>query len=256
VACDDNSRLLHAYLDGELDLVRSLEIEEHLKTCTDCAQELRSHQTLRNGFRAAALYERAPAGLEARIRASLAREAGSNVRTMPTRGRAFLNWVAVAAAIALAVVLTMRFYPGRDGRKDSELLAEEITASHIRGLQPGHLLDVQSTDQHTVKPWFNGKIDFSPTVRDLTEAGYPLLGGRLDYVANHSTAVLVYQRRQHLIDVYIWPEEGKSALPGGAESLQGYHMICWVAGGMNSCAISDLNAAELGQFIELLRQQS
>jgi anti-sigma factor (TIGR02949 family) len=255
VACDDNARLLHAYLDGELDLVRSLEIEEHLKTCPDCAQELRSHQTLRRAFRSANLYERAPASLHSRIRASLAREAGAAAKRVVSIGRReFWNWVAVAAAIILAVLLVLRLFPGRDARLQSNLVAEEIVASHIRALQPGHLLDIPSTDQHTVKPWFNGKLDFSPPVRDLAEAGYPLIGGRLDYVARHPAAVLVYQRRQHLIDVFVWPGEGKPAPPKSEIASQGYNMLCWQSAGMDFCAVSDLNAAELQQFANLFQQ--
>jgi anti-sigma factor (TIGR02949 family) len=255
VACDNNSRLLHAYLDGELDLVRSLELEEHVKTCPDCAQELRSHQTLRHAFRASNLYERAPAGLQSRIRASLARETGLTAKpAVSITRREFWNWAAVAAAVVFVVLLTFRYFPGREAQTDSNLLAEEIVASHIRALQPGHLLDVQSTDQHTVKPWFNGKLDFSPPVRDLAEAGYPLIGGRLDYVARHPAAALVYQRRQHFIDVYVWPGEGKSAPPKSEISSQGYNMLCWQSAGMDFCAVSDLNSAELQQFAELLRQ--
>lgn len=255
MACDDNARILHAYLDGELDLVRSLEIEEHLKTCHDCAQELRSHQTLRRAFRSANLYDRAPAGLQSRIRASLAREADAGGQPIPvTSRRAFWNWAAVAAAIAIAVLLALRFLPGRDAGLESNLVAEEIVASHTRALQPGHLLDVQSTDQHTVKPWFNGKLDFSPPVRDLSEAGFPLIGGRLDYVARHPAAVLVYQRRLHLIDVFIWPGEGKPAPPKSEFASQGYNTICWQSSRMDFCAISDLNPAELHQFAELLQK--
>jgi anti-sigma factor RsiW len=255
VACDDNARLLHAYLDGELDLVRSLEIEEHLKTCPDCAQELRSHQTLRRAFRGSNLYERAPGGLQSSIRAALAREAGAPAKPIPVaRRREFWNWAAVAAAILLAVLLTLRFLPGREARLEANLVAEEIVASHIRALQPGHLLDVQSTDQHTVKPWFNGKVDFSPPVRELAEAGYPLLGGRLDYVGRHPAAVLVYQRRQHLIDVFIWPGEGKPAPPNFEIASQGYKMLCWQVSGMDFCAVSDLNSTELQQFVELLQK--
>ena len=180
MVCDDNARLLHGYLDGELDLVRSLEIEEHLKICPDCAQELWSQQTLRKAFRSSSLYERAPVGLADRIRASITGEATADaaeptsaenapakkatiVSMTPTplsSKRAAWNWLAVAAAILLMLTVTWRVVPGLSGRGNSDLLTEEIVSSHIRSLQPDHLFDVKSTDQHTVKPWFNGKLDF------------------------------------------------------------------------------------------------
>jgi anti-sigma factor (TIGR02949 family) len=250
VACDDNARLLHGYLDGELDLVRSLEIEEHLKTCPDCAQDLRSQQTLRKAFRSANLYDRAPRGLEARIRARLPRES----RVWLTPRREFWNWVAVAAAIAVAFLLGWRGLPGWSGRSQPPLLAQEVVASHIRSLQPGHLVDVESTDQHTVKPWFNGKLDFSPPVKDFAADGFPLIGGRLDYLEHRNVAVLVYQRRKHLINLYLWPDESGADTSPRSVSSEGYHMIFWQSGGMYFCAISDVNADELGQFVQLFRK--
>jgi anti-sigma factor RsiW len=271
VVCDDNARLLHGYLDGELDLVRSLEIEEHLKTCPDCAQELWNQQTLRKAFRSSSLYERAPDGLARKIRNSLAQaqakeqdapaapanapKAASNLTTMPsvTVKREVWNWLAVAAAILLAVLLTWRMLPGFAGRGNSDLLAKEIVSSHIRSLQPDHLYDVKSTDQHTVKPWFNGKLDFSPPVRDLAEDGYPLVGGRLDYVDHRAVAALVYQRRQHLINVFIWPEDKQGEPAKRMETLDGYNMIFWEHGGMYLCAVSDLNTGDLQQFTQLLQ---
>jgi anti-sigma factor RsiW len=265
VVCDDNSRLLHGYLDGELDLVRSLEIEEHLKTCPDCAQQLWNQQTLRKAFRSSSLYERAPSGLAERIRASISREdaqeSGAGPNTLPKTGpmpplsarRAAWNWLAVAAAIILAVLFTWRILPGLAGRGHSELLAQELVASHIRSLQPNHLFDVQSTDQHTVKPWFNGKLDFSPPVRDLAEDGYPLVGGRLDYIDHRAVAALIYQRRQHLINVFVWPEDKQTDNKLYSESRQGYNVIFWERGGMYLCAVSDLNTGELQQFTELLQ---
>jgi anti-sigma factor RsiW len=281
VVCDDNGRWLHGYLDGELDLVRSLEIEEHLKACADCAQELRSQQTLRKAFRAPGLYDRAPQGLEARIRASISREADgaeagpatpggpsaahgavpgeaprkADVVIMPTTPRrAALNWLAIAAAILLAALLGWRVVPGERGTSQDELLAQEIVASHIRSLQPGHLMDVESTDQHTVKPWFNGKLDFSPQVKDFAADGFPLVGGRLDYAAHRDVAALVYQRRQHLINVYEWPDDSGAERPVRAKSSQGYNMLLWQRGGMYFCAVSDLNSSELRQFIQLFQQ--
>ena len=275
MVCDDNVRLLHGYLDGELDLVRSLEIEEHLKVCPDCAQALWNQQTLRKAFRSSSLYDRAPAGLADRIRASIAREATADatetetaesapavkkatiVSMTPTSlssKRVVWNWLAVAAAVLLMFTVTWRVVPGLNGRGNSDLLTEEIVSSHIRSLQPDHLYDVKSTDQHTVKPWFNGKLDFSPPVRDLAEDGYPLVGGRLDYVDHRAVAALVYQRRQHLINVFIWPEDKGAGEPQRMKSVQGYNMIAWEANGMYHCAVSDLNKGELEQFTELLRK--
>ncbi|HKD62605.1 MAG TPA: anti-sigma factor [Candidatus Acidoferrales bacterium] len=280
MVCDDNARFLQGYLDGELDLVRSLEIEEHLKTCPDCAQELWNQQTLRKAFRSSSLYERAPARLADRIRASVAREATAGASTnaaanaAPTAEnapakkamivsmtpapisskRAAWNWLAVAAAVLLMLTVTWRIVPGLSWRGNSDLLTEEIVSSHIRSLQPDHLFDVKSTDQHTVKPWFNGKLDFSPPVRDLAEDGYPLVGGRLDYVDHRAVAALVYQRRQHLINVFIWPEGKESGQPARMKSVHGYNMVAWEANGMYHCAVSDLNRGELEQFAELLRK--
>lgn len=275
MVCDDNARLLHGYLDGELDLVRSLEIEEHLKVCPDCAQELWNQQTLRKAFRSSSLYERAPVGLADKIRASIAREGNADAASSATAEnapavkkatvvsmtptalsskRAAWNWLAVAAAVLLMFTVTWRVVPGLSGGGNSDLLTEEIVSSHIRSLQPDHLFDVKSTDQHTVKPWFNGKLDFSPPVRDLAEDGYPLVGGRLDYVDHRAVAALVYQRRQHLINVFVWPERKGSGEPQRMKSVQGYNMIAWEANGMYHCAVSDLNSGELEQFTELLRK--
>jgi len=169
VACENNERLLRGYFDGELDLVRNLEFEEHLKTCPDCAQELRDQQALRNSLRAANLYERAPESLRNRIRAALPAEARSQPIAMPRRP--VLEWLAVAAAILIAVFLGAKVLPNIGGQKQN-LVAQEIVASHIRSMQPGHLYDVESTDQHTVKPWFDGKLDFAPPVMDLKDQGF------------------------------------------------------------------------------------
>jgi anti-sigma factor RsiW len=250
VASDNFVPLLHAYLDSELDLVRSLELEEHLKVCPDCAQELWTQQTLRKAFRSANLYYRAPAGLEALIRAALPQE--KKVVGMPRRQ--IWNWMAVAAAILVALVLTWRMLPSMMGRSQNDLLAQEVVASHIRSLQPGHLLDVESTDQHTVKPWFNGKIDFSPPVNDFVESGFPLVGGRLDYIDHRPAAALVYQRHKHFINVYVWPEENQKDTAARLDSYAGYNIAFWEHGGMHFCAVSDLNTGELQQLVQLLEK--
>ncbi|HEY4777149.1 MAG TPA: anti-sigma factor [Candidatus Acidoferrales bacterium] len=251
MACENNKLLLRAYFDGELDAVRSVEFEEHLKTCTQCSQELREQQAMRDSLRAANLYERAPEGLRARIRASLPAEA--RPQPIPIPRRPVLEWLAVAATILIAVFLGARVLPNIGGQREN-LVAEEIVASHIRSMQPGHLYDVESTDQHTVKPWFDGKLDFAPPVIDLKEQGFPLVGGRLDYVDHRNVAALVYQRRKHFINVFVWPEESKTAKLPDVQTIQGYNLVSWSHDGMHFCAASDLNIAEVRQFAGLLEQ--
>ena len=257
MACDDNVRLLHGYLDCELDLVTSLEIEEHLKTCADCTQELRGQQTLSKAFRSSSLYERAPKSLEASIRASLSAEANKirgnrSVLAFSPARRALVNWLGVAAAIVFAVLLAWRVLPTLSERSESNLIAQEVVASHIRSLQPNHLTDVESNDQHNVKPWFNGKLDFSPPVRDFSAEGFALLGGRMDYVGRRNVAALVYQRRKHVINVFVWPDAPGTVEASREKSIQGYNMVFSGHDGMYFCAVSDLNTAELRQFSQLL----
>jgi len=251
VACENNQLLLDGYFDGELDLVRNLEFEEHVKTCPDCAGELRDQKAMRDSLRAANLYERAPESLRARIAASIPAEARPQPVPMPRRP--VLEWLAVAAAILIAVFLGAKVLPNIGGQGEN-LVAEEIVASHIRSMQPGHLYDVESTDQHTVKPWFDGKLDFAPPVIDLKEQGFPLVGGRLDYVGHRNVAALVYQRRKHFINVFVWPEESKAAKLPAVQTIQGYNLVSWSHDGMYFCAASDLYIAEIRQFAGLLEQ--
>jgi anti-sigma factor RsiW len=263
VACKDNELLLHAYVDGEMDLVRSLQIEEHVKTCGSCAQQLREQQTLRKGIRSANLHHHAPESLRAQIIASAnaAQSAGgqqgrggaSRVHTLRNaHRRPVLEWLAVAAAILIAVAIGIRIIPGALNARQGDLVAEELVASHIRSLQPGHLMDVVSTDQHTVKPWFDGKLDFAPPVRDLADQGYPLIGGRLDYVGGRNVAALVYQLRKHFINVFVWPDDGTQSNLTDTDSRQGYNVACRSNGGMRLCGVSDVSPDDLRQFMQIL----
>jgi anti-sigma factor RsiW len=265
VACESNKLLLHAYTDGELDLVRSLEIEEHLKVCSECAQELRNQQTLRTALHSPGLYHRAPKSLRERITAAAAQQ--TNERARPARGevammrpvrrKPVLEWLAVAAAIAIVVFVGLRIVPSVRNSRQDDLVAQEIVASHIRSLQPGHLYDVESTDQHTVKPWFDGRLDFSPPVQDLADQGFPLVGGRLDYVGDRAVAALVYQRRKHYVNVFVWPKSSGERISTGGYQRQefrsGYNLIEWVHGDMEFCAVSDVSAEDLKQFVQLLQ---
>ncbi|MGH9493721.1 MAG: anti-sigma factor family protein [Candidatus Sulfotelmatobacter sp.] len=267
MACADKVLLLHAYVDGELDLVRSLEVEEHLKTCPACAEELSGHRTLRNSLRSGNVYRRAPEELKARIRTAATGEraaapevtpsvpvavgAGSATSFRPAQRRPIFEWLAVAAAILIAFAVGSRMVPGIGGNSRAGLIAEEAVASHVRSLQPGHLMDIQSTDQHTVKPWFDGKLDFSPPVTDFSDQGFPLIGGRLDYIDHRNVAALVYQRRKHLISVFVWPE---SSGPNFERQrlVNGYTFLGWQHGGMDFCTVSDVGIADLGELKALL----
>ena len=270
MACENNRLLLNAYFDGELDIVRSLEMEEHLKSCADCADELRKQRWLRSTLRSGNLYHPAPSSLRERVTAltgtasSESNAPGSNkamkaaIMPAPPRRRTILEWVGAAAGIVLVFFLGIRALLDWQGTRRGDLMSEEVVAGHIRSLQPGHLYDVESTDQHTVKPWFDGKLDFSPPVRDLTAEGYPLLGGRLDYIGSRAVAALVYQRRKHIINVFAWPEGPDDApLAQGAqkrESRDGYNLIEWRQGDMRLSAVSDIGAGDLKQFVQLFQQ--
>jgi anti-sigma factor RsiW len=226
-------------LDGELDLVRAVDFEEHLKSCADCAGELREQQIMRQSLRSSNLYERAPASLQSRIRAALP-GAKPQAKVIPIRRRSVLTWLAAAAAIVIAFVSGARLVPDIGGRRQADLVAQEIVASHIRSLQPGHLFDVQSTDQHTVKPWFDGKLDFAPPV--------------VDYVNGRPVAALVYQRRLHYINIFVWPSAESESAPLASQVRQGYNILCWTQSGMTFWAVSDLGRDELQTFVTLLRK--
>jgi anti-sigma factor RsiW len=246
VGCEGNGCLLKGYFDGELDSVRTVEFEKHLKTCPDCTRELREQQVMRQSLRPSNLYERAPESLQAR-------EAEAKLTPM-RRHSVMLKWLAVAAAIVVAVVLGPRVIHNIGGQQQTNLPAQEIVASHIRSLQPGRLFGVQSTDQRTVKSWFDGKLDFAPPVTDFVSQGFPLVGGRLDNLDNRDVAALVYQRQKHLINVFIWPVEATPRELPPIQTIQGYNLVFRWRDGMYFFATSDLNIAELRELVQLLER--
>ena len=174
-------------------------------------------------------------------------------RSEPRPRRFGWQLIAVAASLLLAVYFVARLSPGTLHDPSSNLVAQEVLDSHLRSLMPGHLADVQSTDQHTVKPWFNGKLDYSPPVTDFAGRGYPLLGGRLEYVDGRSVSALVYGRRQHIINVLLWPSE-RGAAGAPTQTRQGYHVLHWVTPDYTYWVVSDLGLAELRDFEQLLQQ--
>jgi anti-sigma factor RsiW len=259
VSCHDNTDLIHGYLDGELDLVHSLRVEDHLRQCGECTQKYRNLQALRSAVRGGDLNFQPSTDLVARIHSSLQEAEGArqpalrSIREAPTevRGWSWQTALALAAGLALVAVAVYRFTTVPSKPSQGDLVAREVLASHVRSLLADHLTDVPSSDQHTVKPWFNGKLDFSPPVRDLSQQGFPLIGGRLDYLDERPVAALVYQRRKHVINLFVWPSSDKSQEK--ASMRQGYNMQHWADGGMSFWAISDLNNSELEEFVRLIR---
>ncbi|HEX6629670.1 MAG TPA: anti-sigma factor [Gemmatimonadaceae bacterium] len=262
-SCAETRELLSAYVDGELAPERGAEVAEHLASCAECAREyeatLETVRTVKEGL----VRYRAPDVLRARVRAAIREERPFAAPPARREGwrRMMVPWRAAAAAVVIAVAssgLTLLAAGGRAPGGEERALSDEVLASHVRSLMPEHLTDVRSSDQHNVKPWFNGRLDYSPTVPRLEEAGFPLLGGRLDYVHGRPVAVVVYGRRQHVINVFSWPA-GADGDPRGVretkptlETRQGYNLLHWRSGGAEHWAASDLNAPELEQFVGLL----
>jgi len=249
VSCEQGTVLLHAYLDGELDAARAAEFERHLGGCVDCAGALDAQKTLRSALARADLYARTPAALRQRVAAQVsARPERAAEHTMPA-----WRWLAVAAAFLLIVFTAWRLLPrGAEFGGDSMLTAQ-IFDAHLRSLQPGHLTDVTSSDQHTVKPWFDGRLDFAPPVRDFSNEGFPLVGGRLDVIGGRTVAALVYGRRKHFINVFLWPHEA-SVSREQAGSRQGYNWIRWRSGGFEVWAVSDAAPADLQELRRLFER--
>jgi anti-sigma factor RsiW len=239
---------IDAYLDGELAASEAVELEAHLVTCAACRRFREDRLALRASIAAQIPRFEAPEGLREAVRAGLHGSSGlrgARRRSTPSA----LRWLGLAASLAVVALgswrLAVRHATG-------EGLAEDVLTAHVRSLMPGHLTDVLSSDQHTVKPWFNGKLDFSPPVYDFSGRGYPLLGGRLDYLDRRSVAALVYGRRQHLINVFLWPGQGAK---GGTAPLarQGYHMLQWATPEYTYWVVSDLGLTELSDFVRLVQ---
>ena len=240
---DEIRELLYAYADGELDLINAREIEQHLRTCEECRGAEKQIRALRQALTSDAPSYRAPAHLRRKIRAAVRREA---------KEKTFSPWLAfaVGAACAAIAVAIVSFQTTRVSREHA--IVDQVVANHVRSLLATHLVDIASSDQHTVKPWFDGKIDFAPDVHDFATSGFPLVGGRLDYLDEKTVVALVYQRNKHPINVFIMPATRNSDRSPTLSTRRGYNLFHWTRGGMEYWAISDLNEAELRQFIALL----
>jgi anti-sigma factor RsiW len=251
MTCRDLQHLLHPYSDGELDLVRRVEIEEHLAGCGACAEHDKHLRSLRATVSSPSLYYRAPAALRARLRAAAPRETGRFWRSRLGVAAAAAGVLFLIGASAIAGMLFARRAISADDR-----LTDLVVAGHVRSLQVSHLRDVASSDRHTVKPWLVDKLDFSPQVPDLSAQGYELSGGRLDYLADRPVAALVYNRALHTINVFTWPAAGSEDRPVRAHLRQGFHIRDWIRSGMTYWAISDLNDSEFDEFVRLFQEHS
>lgn len=249
--CEFSPITVHGYLDGELDAIRSAEFERHLENCAECKASLQKAQSLRARLQQSKLYESASPQLQEQVRTQLGltRQA---VRVPAIFSRISFLVPAFAGLAAVAAFLIVFFLMPQ--RAQTARITAELVDAHVRSLQPGHLTDVQSTDQHTVKPWFDGRLDFIPPVADYSAQGFPLLGGRLDIIDGHTVGGVVYGRRKHLINLFAWPARGQKGLSNASGSRQGYNWMMWRSGDMQLCLVSDISAADLRELKNLLNR--
>lgn len=245
--CDQARALMHADIDHELDPRSSHELNAHVARCEGCTDAYRNLQATRDALRDPALRYRAPEGLARELRMRLGTDSSQHsTRRWRQPMLALAAGVAFAAVIGLAVILQIPM-----GSR-TVLPVSEMIDAHVHSLMADHLTDVASSDRHTVKPWFNSRVDFSPEVRDLTTDGYPLVGGRLEYTRQRTAVALVYRHRQHIINLMIWPETAAGDKSRQAFAARGYNVFTWNSRGMRYWAISDLNAPELEEFTRLV----
>ena len=245
MTCDEAEILLHALLDGELDAGHAREVEAHIAGCPNCAAQLAAYREMSKVVAGTDLRYAAPPRLRRRIEASLPQRQAQ--MRMPNRRSVLRGFAmgsamsAIAATGLIAVVLR---------NDDEQRILSEVVSAHLRSLQAGHLTDVISTDQHTVKPWFNGKLDVAPPVIDLTAQGFTLIGGRLDYLDARAIGAVVYRRRQHIINLFVAQTADAKHHAAKMETMQGFNIWRWSNRGLNYWAVSDLGADELAEFGE------
>ena len=255
--CKHSREMMSAYLDAELGAADLRRIEDHLASCAACRAALAELRALRDKIAAQATRHAAPEYLKHRIHAALRAERPRQTAAAGQRSRRAWPWawinLGLAGAATAAFAVTLALYLGQPSA--NELMEQELVASHFRALMPDHLADVASTDQHTVKPWFAGKLDFSPPVYDLAAQGYALVGGRLDYLQRRPVAALAYRHRQHIMNLYVWPDAaGRDSAPRAA-TRQGFHLLRWSQDGMRYSAVSDMNPQDLAEFARQLHDK-
>jgi len=237
-ACPDKEMLLHGLLDGELDAANTAAVEAHLKNCPGCAEAFRSLQGLSARLAAPGVAYRAPNALRARIEAMAA-----TPEPKPRRLRAAAPWALSGGFGALAATFAIML-----SLPNTQMLEDQLVASHVRSTMEQHLVDVETSDRHTVKPWFNGRVDFAPPVVDLADQGFPLVGGRLDYIDGKVVAAVVYRRNKHVVNLFIWKAQPGISSPAPARAHAGYSVVHWRENGLEFWAVSDVEGGDLARF--------
>ena len=271
--CEEIKNLMDAYLDGELDPVTSQKVEQHLRDCGVCEQAHEVETAMARAISQTAPYYKAPLELRERIQVSLREAIGATISRgsaedgpLPVRRPEAVqrgiffdmpwNWLALAAAIVFVAIVASSLLPRLRQPGADQFLATQLIASHVRSLMANHVTDVASSDQHTVKPWLDVKLDFAAPVVDLSSDGFPLIGGRLDYLDNHSVAALVYQRRKHFINLFIWPTTSADSNEQRMVTRQGYNLLHWIEGDFTYWAVSDVSDKDLQAFKQAFEEQT
>jgi anti-sigma factor RsiW len=253
---EEANRLLHAYIDGELDPAKSLELEAHLAENPSARAACERLREMSAAIRDKADYHAAPAWLQARVRAAIpsgpetASARPAWWRWLIPAGAVAADWLRPAASFATVALVTWVVALGYMRPSEDDRITQEVLASHVRATLTNRFYDVASSDQHTVKPWLSARLAFSPPVADLAASGFELVGGRLDYIGAQPVAVLVYKRRQHVIDVFVWPVEAQKSEQTLAHD--GFNIERFARNGMSFWLVSDLNRDELDSFARLL----
>lgn len=251
--CEDKLPLLGALIDGELDAANTIAVEQHVKTCPGCAEALAELRSVHDLLARDGIGHTAPEPFRRRLRIVLEAEARSSrsrsSKTRPSWSGAFRPWAAGLGGAALAACLAGVVWL----QAGQTSFADELVSDHVRSMMAGHLIDVATSDRHVVKPWFDGKVAFAPTVLDLADKGFPLAGGRLDYVRGQRAAALVYRRRLHVINVFVLPAAAADRF-GRDRAVKGYNLVHWSAGGLAYWAVSDLDPHDLAAFRDLYRR--
>ena len=249
--CDFADSLLQGYFDGELSGRRAAEFERHLRHCDHCATELVDLDLLHDGLQLAQIYEPATASLRRKINAALYATARATAASQPL----LWHWLAAAAALLFVALLLGRVAPRLESDDYQAELAGEIVDAHVRSLQPGHMNGIASDDQSVVEGWLDGRARFAVPVRDFTNDGFPLKGGRVDVIEGHAVAVLVYERNGRPINVFIWPTRERDS-PPRTGSRQSFQWVDWRKGKMEFCAVSDGSPVDLEQLRQLINSSA